>query len=141
MFSVRLGEFNKAKAAGAMTIAFAIQGLTSKQTDIVARHDVIALYGIMGEEGLVWNIRAPGGDLPYEFMKDFLRKSKETEPYLWPVRKHDVFDWSNSEELCKIATDLLVYNSRDWAVKAAGPYSAELTKPLGLVAAYFGVEL
>jgi hypothetical protein len=139
--AARIRELNRARVAGVHDLAIALKGLTPKQTDMVARHDVIEIAGILGNDSLEWTIHAPGGDIPWEFMVDFLRKSQETEPYLWPIRKHDELDWQDSENQCTIATNLLIHSREGWAEKAAGPYSAKLTTSLELVAAYFGVEL
>jgi len=138
-FGVRLREINKAKIEGMYSLACAFQGLTMRQTELVARHDVTEIAGILGQDEIVWNIRAPGGDIPWDFMADFLSKSTETQPYLWPIRKHDDMDWQNSEHLCTIATDLIIH--RDWAKRAAGPYAAKLSTSLEVVAAKLGVEL
>ena len=108
-----------------------------QQTELVSRHDIVAISGLIGSEGVEWTIRAPGGDIPWDFMSDFLDKSKETNPYLWPVRKHDEMDWQNSEHLCSLATDLI--KAQGWAEKSSGPYAARLTTDLGLVAGKFGL--
>ena len=139
MAGLRIREINKARIEGAYSLAMALHGLTMRQTELVARHDVIEIGGILGQEDIAWTIRAPGGDLPWEFMEEFLIKSKETQPYLWPIRKHDEMDWQNSEQLCTIATNLI--RSRGWAERASGPYAAKLTTDLGLVVAKFGVDL
>lgn len=138
--SYRIRELSRARVAGSYLLSTGLHGLTIKQTDLVARHDVIEIAGILGPDGVVWNIKAPGGDIPWDFMADFLRKSRETEPYLWPVRKHDEMGWQDSEHLCTLSTDLLIHSPEGWAEKAAGPYSARLTTSLDLVMAYFGVE-
>jgi hypothetical protein len=137
MTSIRIKEINKARVEGSRALAFAIQGLTMQQTELVARHDIVAISGLIGNEGIEWTIRAPGGDIPWGFMSDFLDKSKETNPYLWPVRKHDELNWQNSEHLCSLATDLI--KSQGWAERASGPYAARLTTDLGLVAGIFGM--
>ena len=137
MTGVRLKELNKAKVEGIAFAAFALKGLTIQQTELVARHDIIAISGIVGADEIAWTIRAPGGDIPWDFMSEFLEKSKDTAPYLWPVRKHDDLGWENSEYLCTLATDLI--KSQGWAEKASGPYAARLTTDLGLVAGKFGV--
>lgn len=138
-FGVRIREINKARVEGVYSYALALHGLTTRQTELVARHDVIEILGIVGTDDVLWNIRAPGGDIPLEFMVDFLVKSQETAPYLWSIRKHDEMEWQNSEELCTTATDLI--KSKGWAERASGPYAARLTTDLGLVAAKFGVEV
>ena len=145
----RIRERNRAKVIGEVELANAIKGLTPKQTEMVAEHDFIEIAGTMNNDGVTWNIQAPNGDrIPWDFMEVFLKQSLETPRderapfgYLWPVRKHEVFDWPNSEDLCTNATDLLIYSPKGFARKAVGPYPALLEQPVELVAAYFGVEV
>lgn len=139
--AIRIREMGRARIAAPEALALALKGLTPAQTDMVARHDVIEIAGILNNDGIIWNIKAPGGDIPWEFMGDFLRKSQETEPYLWPIRQHDELDWQDSEHLCTISTNLLIHSPEGWAEKAAGPYSARLTTSLELVVAHFRVEM
>ena len=138
MASIRIKEINRARVEGSRALAFAIQGLTMQQTELVARHDIVAISGLIGSEGVEWTIRAPGGDIPWDFMSDFLNKSQETKPYLFPIRRHDELDWRNSEQLCSLATDLI--KAQGWAERASGPYAARLTTDLGLVARVFGLS-
>ena len=136
---LRIKEINKARYEGTTALAYAIKGLTMQQTELVARHDVLAISGILGDDDIIWEIRAPGGDIPWDFMADFLEKSVETQPYLWPVRKHEHLGWPNSEHLCAITTDLI--KSKGWAEKSSGPYAAKLTTSLEIVASKFRVEV
>ena len=137
--SYRISALSKARVQGSYVLAVALQGLTIKQTDLVARHDVVGISGIVGDKEVEWTIRAPGGDIPWGFMADFLEKSIETDPYLWPVRKHDELGWPDSENLCTITTDLI--KSKGWAERSSGPYAARLTTALGIVAGKFRVGL
>jgi len=137
-YSLRLRDVNKAKTEGTTTIAYALKGLTMQQTDIVARHDMVTIAGLVGSDGVQWVIKAPGGDIPWRFMVDFLVKTQETNPYLFPIRRHDEFDWPNSEQLCTLATNLI--KSCGWAERASGPYAARLTTSLAVVAGKFGLD-
>jgi hypothetical protein len=136
---IRIREINRARLEGTLPLAMALQGLTPKQTDIVARHDIIELAGMLGSEGIIWNIKAPGGDIPLDFMWEFLEASIDTEPYLFPVRRHTEISYLDAENLLKISTDLLKATGR--AERSSGPYAAKLTTDLRLIAAEFGLEI
>ena len=139
-FDNRFREFNEAKVYGQVMLASALKGLTAAQTDILTRYGMMTAVGIVGQNEIIWSIRAPGGDLPLGFCQDFLELSAQSLPYLWPVRKHEALkEWLNSEQLCTIFTDLCIH--RDWAEKSSGPYSARLRVPLKEVADKFGLEM
>ena len=59
--SYRISALSKARVQGSYVLAVALQGLTIKQTDLVARHDVVGISGIVGDKEVEWTIRAPGG--------------------------------------------------------------------------------
>jgi hypothetical protein len=130
--SKRIEERDKARVAGTTGLALALNGLPLKAIEYMNRNDLIKIGSYLRKDGVWKVIHAPGGDIPEEFMYDFLVKSTETEPYLWPVREHDVFapKWGregekqNPEELCKLATDCLTHNPVNLAYKAAGNHSA-----------------
>src|SRR3990170_2446163 len=48
--SVRLKDYHLASVYPASVLAQALRGLTPGQTDIVARHDVVALVGLLGAD-------------------------------------------------------------------------------------------
>ncbi len=137
----RIRERGKAKFAGIVAAGEALGGLNSNAIDLIARRDVLEI-GAQLRQDSVWRvIHAPGGDVPEEFMYEFLVKSLETEPYLWPVREHDVFEWPESEKLCTLATDCLIHQPVNLARKAAGTHSAELKMSVEIALAYFGWEV
>ncbi len=135
----RIGELSKARVAGPYLLSVGLSGLSAKQTDLIARHDIVGISGIVGDDDITWTIHAPGGDIPWQFMADFLEKSTETDPYLWPIRKHEEMGWPDSENLCTITTNLIKH--KGWAEPSSGPYTARLTTALGIVAGKFQVEV
>ena len=139
-YANRTRDIEEARNYAAVMLANALKGLTAQQTDIVARYGAVTAVGIIGQDEVNWLVRAPGGDLPLGFVQDFLELSAKTSPFLWPVRKHEELrDWPNSEQLCTVITDLMLY--RDWAERAGGPYPARLIVPLKEVADKFGLEM
>jgi len=142
--TARMKEYNYARTSHAVQLASALKGLTIRQTEIVARYDVLEARGLMGEDGrIAWTIAAPGGDIPLAFIQDFLILSKETAPYLFPIREHEEikkrFEWRNAESMAKATTDLFIY-TLGWADKATGPYPAKLNRSLDWVLPKFGVN-
>jgi hypothetical protein len=132
-FAARLDEINRAKVAGLAQAAGALRGLTGAQTDLVARYDVTAISMIVDEQMPVWMVRGLTREIPFVLVEEFLAKSVETYPYLFPIR-----NFGNEVYAAEI-TNLI--KSKGWADPAAGIYSAKLTKPLEWVAERFGVEL
>ena len=51
--TARLKNYNYARTASAVQLASALKGLTIKQTEIVARHDVLEVRGLLGEDGRI----------------------------------------------------------------------------------------
>ena len=142
--SARLKDLNYARTSHAIQLATALKGLTIKQTEMVARHDILEISGLIGDEGVIaWTVRAPGGDIPLEFIQDYLEMSLETQPYLWPVREHMEikrrYEWRNAEGLAKATTDLFIY-TLGWAEKSAGPYPAKLNRSMDWVLPRFGMD-
>ncbi len=137
----RIRERGKAKFAGIEVAGAALRGLNSTAIDLIARHDTLKIGAYLSRDSVLRVIHAPGGDIPEEFMYEFLVKSLETEPYLWPVREHDVFDWPKSEEMCERITDCLIYEPVNLARKAAGNHAAELKVSVEIALAYFGWEV
>lgn len=136
----RVKAMSLAKTAGQTAMGHAFKGLPYKAIDMIARHDATEIRAILGNnDEFVWVISAPGGDIPWLFMAEFLERSLETFPYLFPVRNHHEFDWPNSEELCTIATNFIKW--KGWAKPAVGNRAAELTTSLEVVAAKLRIEL
>lgn len=140
-FASRLQEINQARIAPALALAKALRGLSAAQTDIVNRHDVANVVGRYGNGRVHWVVRCLTMDVPLGFVEDVLRASRQTWPYLWPVRQPEPFseEWVRADQMLKSLTDSLV--SWKLAEKASGPYAAKLMEPLSVVAQRFGVEL
>jgi len=137
----RIRERGKAKFAGIEAAGTALKGLNSTAIDLIARHDALKIGAYLSKDSVLRVIHAPGGDIPEDYMYEFLVKSLETEPYLWPVRDHDVFDWPKSEKMCERITDCLIYEPVKLARKAAGSHSAELKVSVEIALGYFGWEV
>lgn len=141
----RLREIEAARAYAAVMVAQAVRGLTGSQVDIVSRYGLIEVEGLLGQNQVLWTIRAPGGNIPLEYLSDFLWQSRQTRPNLWPIRKHDIFSteefaWKcNTEEMSARITDFLV--GRDYAAPASGNNAARLLVSLEEVANVFGIDL
>jgi hypothetical protein len=138
----RLEEFSLARYAGAVRFASALKGLTMSQTDMVQRQMATNIAGIPGDAGPVWVIRGQAGDVPLAYAVDFFEWSKQTAPYLWPVRRGSEVGggdgWSNGVQYAQELTRSVISNG--WAKQASGPYAAILTEPLETVASKYGVE-
>jgi hypothetical protein len=148
-FADRLESIQAAKVYSAVMVANALHGLSQAQTEIVAKFGMVEARGLMGENQIFWTIQAPGGDIPWECIADFVMQSDKTKPHLWPISQHDIFSadpyrwqdfrgYGGAEQLCTRITDLFIH--RGWAEKESGPYAARLIVPLNVVAKYFRVE-
>lgn len=139
-------EMNRARVRPTIALANALTGLRRDQMDLVSRHDLLEISGIIGDDGrIVYTVRAPMMDLPIEFIQDYLEISaqKMTDGELWPEFRHsefkNVYGWKNSETMLKAAQNMFV--TLGWAEKAAGQRSAILNRPITWVADRFGMEL
>lgn len=138
--SARMRELTLARSAGARELAYALRGLSASQTDLVATHDKITIRGLIGDGGPVWALRCMSTDVPIQFVADFLAASRETEPYLFPVRRAaELGEWPNAAQMAAEITNLAI--AHGLAKRAGGPYAATLVEPLETVADMMGVEL
>ena len=139
----RVEELKLAQTAGAVRYASALRGLTMSQTDLVQRQLATSIAGIPGDDGPVWLIRGQAGDVPLAYAVDFFEWSKQSAPYLWPVRRGGEAGggdgWSNGVQYATELTKSILANG--WAKQASGPYSAILVEPLETVASRYGVEI
>lgn len=129
----RLREFNLARTSGAVSLANALRGLTTFQTEAILAGEKVAMQLIPGDADPILFVRGLTRSIPWDFVQEFLEKSQLTAPYLYPVRE------SGNEAFATDFTNLVV--SLGWADKATGPFSAKLNKPLPWVAARFWVTL
>jgi hypothetical protein len=141
-FADRLSEIDAARTAGATRLASAMRGLTMTQTDFVMRQSAVTVSGLLSDVAPMWVVRGPTVDIPLDFIADFLEKSAESYPYLWPERKAAEIGegeqtWSNARQYCVEATNLIVSNG--WAQRAVGPYAAMATVGLDVLRAHLGV--
>ena len=146
--STRIKEMRWAQVADAVQLSNAVKGLSTAQVEFVRSQTVAEVFGIPGDDGMLWRIRFPGGDVELEFIEEFLRASMEVPgDYLWPVRDHTSAHWvawkdfMDVELKLRILTDGLVHFGK--ADPATGRYSAKL-KPgvtIGDLAEWFRVDL
>lgn len=133
VLSERMRDVNTARTWGAVTLANALRGLTSAQTEAVMSGEKVAMEMIANDDEPLLMVRGLTRSIPWDFVDEFLTKSQLTAPYLYPIRE------MGNEAYATDLTNLIV--ARGWADKAAGPFSAKLTKPLTWVAARFWVQL
>jgi hypothetical protein len=126
-------EMNLARTYGAVTLANALKGLTTFQTEAILAGEKVAMQLVPADDEPLLFVRGLTRSIPHSFVEEFLTKSQLTEPYLYPVRE------AGNEEFATDLTNLIV--SRGWADKAVGPLSAKLTRPLSWVAMRFWVEM
>lgn len=131
--SERIRELTTARHAGSVSLAVALKGLTSEQTQAVLAGERVALLLIPGDEEPILFIRGMTKNIPWEWARDFFELSKDVDPFLWPIWK------SSNEAFATDFTRLII--AQGWAVDHKGPYSAKLTKPLKWVAARFWIDL
>jgi hypothetical protein len=130
--TLRLDKLKHAQVNSAVSLAYAVKGLTPAQVEFIQNQVQLEILGVPGDQDLFWRVRFPGGDVEIEFVEAFLRASLEEcpDPYLWPVREHSSArytfwrEYSNIEEKLRIVTDGLVYWGK--AEKASGRYAAKL---------------
>ena len=141
--SIRLREIQSARIWGAERLALALKGLTMAQTDMVQRQMELAVVGIPGDGGPAWLIRGMSTDVPLAYCVDFFEWSKQTAPYLFPVRRGSEVGggdgWSNGVQYAQEITRSVIANG--WGKPASGPYAAILTDDLPVVASKYGVSL
>ena len=129
----RLRELSQARTYGAVVLAKALQGLTTFQTEAILAGEKVAMQLVAADDEPILFVRGLTRSIPWDFVDEFLTKSQLTDPYLYPVRE------AGNEAYATDLTNLIV--ARGWADKAAGPFSAKLTKPLPWIAKRFWVEL
>lgn len=129
----RMREVNTARTWGAVTLAQALRGLTTGQTEAIMAGEKVALELMPTDDEPLIQVRGLTRHIPWHFVQEFLEKSQMTAPYLYPIRE------AGNEAYATDLTNLIV--ARGWADKAAGPFSAKLKKPLSWVAKRFWVDL
>lgn len=132
-FAERIKEINRARTLGLVLVSNALRDMSPDTAAHVLALDTTYISMIAEETGPVFFVRCLSRDVPFVFVEDFLEKSRESDPFLWPVRE------SGNKEYAQALTNLII--ARGWADKAEGPLSAKLIKPLPWVAGKFGVEL
>lgn len=145
--SLRMRDLGEAHVYPAVMLANAVRDLTVDKTDLIRRYSAVEISALAAEHGPIWNVQCLTRNVPWEFVVDFLSKSVESDPYLWPVREageigktlDDDRGWPNSEMLATEVTNFII--SRGWAAKSTGPFAAKLTQPLNIVAGYFGITV
>lgn len=146
--SERIRDIEMSRVAGVVQLAHAMQGLNTNALDIVARHDVTKIVGLVGETEILWVVKCPDMDVPFDFVQEYLIWSQNTAPYLWPISQAHMVGvyskedkpWPNCERLATAFTDLLV-KIEQLAEPAIGPQPAKLKVPLERVAKKYGVEV
>lgn len=121
-----IGNFSVRRLSGQIRLAEAIKGLTYNQLNLVEHYGSLNVETLLGPPP-VFVATLMGGKVPMRFILDFMRASRDTEPYLWPVRErhHPYLErYSQSREMAAIVTAEII--RQDWAVEAAGPNAAKL---------------
>ena len=99
--------------------------------------------GLIGDSGVVWQLRTTSIPVPIEFVADFISASLKTYPFLYPVRSaksHRILSqYKYSEKLAQAVTDLLVLSG--WADRAVGNQAAKCRMSLQEMANRLDVEL
>lgn len=126
-FAVRTREIQYAKVAHAVTIAHALRGLTDQQTEYVQKQAILVGVGIPGDP-VIWAVDFPGGRVELDMLADFIDVSRKIgSGYLCPIRKHTdpAFHGYNDVE-SKMTRITNAFILQGWALKASGPYAAQL---------------
>lgn len=129
----RIRELSTARKSGAVMLAQALKGLTSDQTQAVLAGEKVALLLIPSSEEPILFIRGMSRSIPWEFARDFLELSIDTDPFLYPIYR------SSNEAFATDFTNLII--AQGWAEAHKGPYAAKLTKPLAWVARRFWIDI
>ena len=139
--SERIQGLSAARTYGAVQMAYALRGLTMSQTDLVQRQMGLGVVGIPGDGGPAWMVRCSTMDVPLGFVADFFEWSKQTAPYLWPVRDGTQVGggdgWMNGVQYATELTNSIIANG--YASRASGRFAAVLTEPLETIATRYGV--
>ena len=143
--ALRTREINRARLEPAIALANAVKGLSTNQTELIARHDIPELVRQYtgSRTGIVETLMLVNGTrIHIDFVRDILIESEKRPGYLWPVREHDVFNskgWTNTEQYCRGFTDSLVA----WGMvrKAVGNNPAELLWSIDAIAERLAIDL
>lgn len=131
--SLRIKDIGYARVAPAVALAHAVKDLNREQMEAVTRMESSIVEMIVNDDKPLFMIRCLTRSVPYEFAQEYFAKSRETVPYMYPIRETTNKDYAT--EICNLI------KARGWAEPASGPFSAKLTKPLDWVAERFAVEL
>lgn len=141
--SERIRGLSAARYYGPNMFAASLRGLTMSQTDMVMRQMGLGVVGIPGDGGPAWMVRCSTMDVPLGFVADFFEWSKQTAPYLWPVRDGAQVGggdgWTNGVQYATELTNSII--AMGYASRASGRYAAVLTEPIETVAGRYGVEV
>jgi len=127
-------------------LADRLKELDDKGIEFMARTNLIGVVGIADEAlNFEFSITCPGGPVQWEFAQAFIKASRSTHPYLWPIsrayelRDQDGRPFINAERQATWLTDLLLM---DIAKPGVGMHSA-LVKSLtwAELAVKFGVDI
>ena len=123
----RIRDLGFARLRPTMELANSLIGQSPGSLDLLSRHAILDVRGLLGEDQVLWTVKFLHGDMPLDFIGLFLTMSQDTAPFLWPVRRHDeiVFkDYVNVEDKLTQCTKEFIL--RGWAEQHAGPYAAKL---------------
>lgn len=129
-------------------LANALAQVDPRWSGTIARHDgVIEIIAhLRRDQRAHWIVRTEEGDVPFEFLYDFLNKSRFVAGYLWPVRRAGEIElepgkpWPNATRLAGWITNMFIVLG--WAEEqSGGPYSAKLIVPLEYIAEKCDVQL
>jgi len=130
-YANHLRNYEMAKVEPSILLLNTLKGCSPSELDYASRFTTWDITGMLGNDGQLdyvsWTLHLPGDDIPLELFRLFLLMSTQTEPYLFPISRHDevVFkDYINVEKRLTIITNEII--RRGWADKSTGPYAARL---------------
>jgi hypothetical protein len=129
----RVRAYQIAKSTAIRMVAQAVRELTASQTEAVFALDQTYITLIADEAGPVFLVRTLSRDVPFSAVEEFLQRSADTRPFLYPVREFGNKEWAAA------ITNLIV--ARGWAERGVGPMPAKATRDIAWIAARFGVSL
>jgi len=123
-----------------IALANSMQGLSTLQTEVLAKQDFAGAIVYALDDEFVAYIETGRGKVRWEAAIEFFKASQETEPYLMPERDalRSTFEFLNKETATWL-TDMLVI--KGLATRGGGNRSAKLTVPLIVAAGKFNIEL
>jgi hypothetical protein len=135
-------QYEMAKTAGTVMLASQLQGLRPDAVELIASSAMV-IEGIIGDQGVIYQVRTKGMSVPIEFVEDYLRVSLQTYPYGYPVREvknHRILsDYKYSEQMAMAFVGQLVLSG--WAERPRGNLSAKFNMSIEEMASRLKIEL